>query len=510
MGRYLIALDEGTTSARAVLFDREQHLLDMVQKEFSQIYPSSFGEQRDCSGWVEQDPEEIYACQYGVLTELIEKNGLSPEDIHALGITNQRETTIVWDRATGRPVYNAIVWQCRRTAPLCERIRADGMAEIIRAKTGLLIDAYFSATKLSWILDNIPGARERAEKGQLCFGTVDTWLLWKLTGGNVHATDVTNASRTMLYNIHTQDWDDELLAYLRIPRSLLPQVFPSSHPFGTFRFREKDIPISGIAGDQQAALFGQLCTSPGESKNTYGTGCFLLMHTGDVPKDSGNGLLTTAAATLDGQKPQYALEGSVFVGGAVIQWLRDALGLIQTAKESEFFASRVSDTGGVYIVPAFTGLGAPHWDMYARGTIVGLTRDSGKDRIIRAALESIAYQTNDILSLMQKESGIPITVLKADGGASANRLLMQFQADISDLPVRIPAVRETTAMGAAFLAGISSGFWSGLDEIRSLSDGSVTEFRPAMTDAKRKERIAGWERALTAVRAWSGGASDRV
>ena len=503
MGRYLLALDEGTTSARAILFDREQHLLDMVQKEFPQIYPSSFGENHDCSGWVEQDPMEIYAAQYSVMTELIAKNGLTPDDIHAVGITNQRETTIVWDRKTGKPVYHAIVWQCRRTAPLCERIRKDGMAEVIRAKTGLLIDAYFSATKLAWILDNIPGVRERAENGELCFGTVDTWLLWKLTEGAVHATDVTNASRTMLYNIHTQDWDDELLAYLRIPRSLLPEVYPSSHCYGTFRLGSRDIPIAGIAGDQQAALFGQLCVSPGESKNTYGTGCFLLMHTGDEPKESRNGLLTTAAATLEGQKPQYALEGSVFVGGAVIQWLRDALGLIRDASDSEYFASKVPDTGGVYIVPAFTGLGAPHWDMYARGTIVGLTRDSGRNRIIRAALEAIAYQTNDILALMQKESGIPISVLKADGGAAANRLLMQFQSDISDIPVRVPAVRETTAMGAAFLAGLATGFWSGLSEIRSLSGGTATEFLPCMTEAVRTERISGWNRALSAVRAWS-------
>ena len=495
MGKYVIALDEGTTSARAVLFDRGQRILDMVQREFPQIYPKP--------GWVEQDPTEIYACQYSVMTELIAKNGLRPEDIDCIGITNQRETTIVWDRKTGKPVYNAIVWQCRRTAELCEALKSEGRTASIRETTGLLIDAYFSGTKLCWILDHVPGARERAEAGELCFGTVDTWLLWNLTEGRVHATDRSNASRTMLYDIRRCDWDDGLLRRFGIPRCMLPEVFPSSHPFGTFRYGGREIPICGIAGDQQAALFGQLCVRPGESKNTYGTGCFLLMHTGSTPHFSENGLLTTMAASLDGEAPQYALEGSVFVGGAVIQWLRDALGLIGSAAESEACAAAVPDTGGVYIVPAFTGLGAPHWDMYARGTIVGMTRDSGKNRIVRAALESIAYQTEDILRLMERESGIPITVLHADGGASANALLMQFQSDISHVTVRTPAVRETTAMGAAFLAGISSGFWRGTEDILTSRSTDCTEFHPAMEAGVRASLLAGWNRALTAARAWS-------
>ena len=493
MGIYILALDEGTTSARAILFDKDGNIVDMVQREFPQIYPQP--------GWVEQDPMEIYASQYGVMMELIAKQSLSPSDIHAIGITNQRETAIVWDRETGVPVYNAIVWQCRRTAPMCEDLKNEGLTDMIRRKTGLLIDAYFSATKLAWILDNVEGVRERAERGELCFGTVDTWLLWRLTGGAVHATDVTNASRTMLYDITKCDWDDELLNRFGIPRAILPKVERSSHIFGYHTMDGVKIPISGIAGDQQAALFGQHCTKPGESKNTYGTGCFLLMHTGDAPNFSENGLLTTMAATLEGQAPQYALEGSVFVGGAVIQWLRDALGLIRDSEDSEYFASKVADTGGTYLVPAFTGLGAPHWDMYARGTLVGMTRATGRNQIVRAALESIAYQTNDILTLMHDETGISTTTLNVDGGASANNLLMQMQADISDLKVRRPRVRESTALGAAYLAGLATGFWTENDLNRP-SDND-TYYEPAMTKEGREKALAGWKRALRAVKAWS-------
>ena len=494
MGNYVLALDEGTTSARAILFNKNGEIVDMVQREFPQIYPHP--------GWVEQDPMDIYASQYGVMMELIAKQSLTADDIHAIGITNQRETAIVWDRVTGVPVYNAIVWQCRRTAPMCEEIKAEGMTDEIRRKTGLLIDAYFSATKLAWILDNVDGVRERAQRGELCFGTVDTWLLWRLTGGEVHATDITNASRTMLYDINRCDWDDALLNRFGIPRSILPKVEMSSHIFGYHMLGGKPIPISGIAGDQQAALFGQHCTKPGESKNTYGTGCFLLMHTGDKPQFSENGLLTTMAATLDGQAPQYALEGSVFVGGAVIQWLRDGLGLIRDAEDSEYFASKVSDTGGAYLVPAFTGLGAPHWDMYARGTLVGMTRATGRNQIVRAALESIAYQTNDILTLMHEETGIPISVLNVDGGASANDLLMQMQSDFSALTVRRPAVRESTALGAAYLAGLSTGFWTP-EELNRQSEGSDRKFTPVMSEEARTTALKGWRRALRAVKAWS-------
>jgi len=498
MGNYILALDEGTTSARAILFDKYGAIIDMVQREFPQIYPHP--------GWVEQDPMDIYASQYGVMMELIAKRSLSPTDIHAIGITNQRETAIVWDRETGVPVYNAIVWQCRRTAPLCEAIKAEGLTDYIRKTTGLLIDAYFSATKLAWILDHVEGARERAARGELCFGTVDTWLLWRLTGGAVHATDVSNASRTMLYDINRLDWDDTLLKRFGIPRAILPKVEMSGHLFGYHRLDGVDIPIAGIAGDQQAALFGQHCTNPGESKNTYGTGCFLLMHTGDEAKFSENGLLTTMAATMDGQKPQYALEGSVFVGGAVIQWLRDALGVIRDAEDSEYFASKVADTGGAYLVPAFTGLGAPHWDMYARGTLVGMTRATGRNQIVRAALESIAYQTNDILTLMQSESGIPIKTLNVDGGASANNLLMQMQADYSALIVRRPSVRESTALGAAYLAGLTTGFWN-QDDLSGKRE-KYRVFSPEMPSEQREHALAGWRRALRAVKAWSSEDAD--
>ncbi|MBQ8577793.1 MAG: glycerol kinase GlpK [Clostridia bacterium] len=500
MGNYILALDEGTTSARAILFDRNGQPLDMVQREFPQIYPQP--------GWVEQDPMEIWASQYGVMMELIAKKGLSPDDIHAIGITNQRETVIVWERATGRPICNAIVWQCRRTAPLCEQLKEEGLTDYIRETTGLLIDAYFSATKLSWILDHTPGARERAKRGELCFGTVDSWLLWKLTGGAVHATDLSNASRTMLFDIKKCDWDDTLLARFDIPREMLPAVYPSGHLYGYHRMNGIDIPIAGMAGDQQAALFGQRCVHKGESKNTYGTGCFLLMNTGSTPVFSENGLLTTVAASLDGQAPQYALEGSVFVGGAVIQWLRDGLGIIRDAEDSEYFAAKAKDTGGAYLVPAFTGLGAPHWDMYARGTLVGMTRATGRNQIVRAALESIAFQTNDILTLMAKESGIPLSTLNVDGGASANDLLMQMQADYSAVTVRRPAVRESTALGAAFLAGITTGFWDA-DALFSHAGGnSYFTFTPHMAEEERRRALAGWKRALRAVRAWSEAEAD--
>ncbi|MGM9624525.1 MAG: glycerol kinase GlpK [Eubacteriales bacterium] len=493
MGSYILALDEGTTSTRAILFDHNGQIFDMVQKEFPQIYPQS--------GWVEQDPMEVYASQYGVMMELIAKNGLKPTDIHAIGITNQRETVVIWDRKTGRPLYNAIVWQCRRTAPLCEALKAEGMTDYIRRTTGLLIDAYFSATKIAWILDHTEGARQRAERGELCFGTVDSWLLWNLTGGKVHATDMTNASRTMLYDIRACDWDNTLLARFGIPRAMLPAVFPSGHIFGYCRLGDCDIPVSGIAGDQQAALIGQRCTTPGACKNTYGTGCFLLMHTGRTPIFSDNGLLTTIAASFDGTPVQYALEGSGFIGGAVVKWLRDELGFIRDAEDSAYFAAKAGDTDGVYLVPAFTGLGAPHWDMYARGMLVGMTRATGRNQIVRAALESIAYQTNDILELMVRESGIPIPVLKADGGACANNLLMQMQADYSDLTIRRPAVRESTALGAAFLAGITTGFW-GADV---LGDAYVAydTFRPEMEASARRKALNGWKRALKASAAWS-------
>ncbi|PWL62553.1 MAG: glycerol kinase, partial [Oscillospiraceae bacterium] len=421
MKNYVIALDQGTTSSRAIVFDRQQNIVEIAQKEFTQLYPKA--------GYVEHDPMEIYASQYGVLTEVLARGNIDPAEVAAIGITNQRETTILWDRKTGRPVYNAIVWQCRRTADICEDLKKQGLEEYIRENTGLLIDAYFSGTKIKWILDHVEGLRERAERGEILFGTVDTWLIWKLTGGEVHVTDYTNASRTMIYNIKTLDWDDTILKALDIPRCMLPQVCNSSEVYGTVNIGGVNIPIAGIAGDQQAALFGQTCFQKGEAKNTYGTGCFLLMNTGEEMYLSQNGLLTTIAIGLGG-KVQYALEGSVFVGGAVIQWLRDELRFLGDAKDSEYFATQVEDNGGVYLVPAFTGLGAPHWDMYARGAIFGLTRGAGRNHIIRAALEAIAYQTKDVLDAMVADTGIDLRELKVDGGASANNFLMQFQADI--------------------------------------------------------------------------------
>lgn len=450
MKQYVIALDQGTTSSRCILFDREQNIVGVAQREFTQIYPKP--------GWVEQDPMEIWSSQSSVLTEVLAQTGIAPTEVAAIGITNQRETTIVWDKATGRPIYNAIVWQCRRTAPLCEELKAEGaFSDYIKEHTGLLIDAYFSATKLKWILDHVEGARERARAGELLFGTVDSWLVWKLTGGKVHVTDYTNASRTMLFDIQNLCWDEEICRRLDIPMEMLPQVCSSSQVYGFANLQGVEVPIAGIAGDQQAALFGQGCFHPGEAKNTYGTGCFLLMNTGEQLCRSENGLLTTIAIGLNG-RVQYALEGSVFVGGAVIQWVRDELRFISESRDAEYYASKVPDTGGVYLVPAFTGLGAPYWDMYARGALVGLTRGTNRDHIIRAAQESIAYQSWDLVDAMEKDTGIPLSALNADGGASRDKFLMQFQADILNKPVRRPVIRETTALGAALLAGLAAGF----------------------------------------------------
>lgn len=492
MPHYVLALDQGTTSSRAILFDEEQNIVGMAQKEFTQLYPHA--------GYVEHDPLEIYASQYGVMVEALTRSDVRPADIAAIGITNQRETTIVWDKATGRPVYNAIVWQCRRTADICRRLEQDGCGEMITQKTGLRLDAYFSATKIRWILDNVPDAQRRAEAGELLFGTVDTWLIWKLTGGKVHITDATNASRTMLFNIHTGKWDEELCRLLRIPMAMLPQVRDSSEVYGTVNLSGVEVPIAGAAGDQQAALFGQTCFTRGSVKNTYGTGCFMLMNTGSDAVQSRHGLFTTVAVRRGG-KLQYALEGSVFVGGAVIQWLRDELHLITESTDSEYFARKVPDNGGVYVVPAFTGLGAPHWDMYARGAILGLTRGAGRDHIIRAALESIAYQTTDVLRAMQADSGILIDELKVDGGASANNLLMQFQADITGVTVRRPPVSESTALGAAYLAGLAVGVWPDTDAI--LRKRTVDKlYTPQMPRAEADALLRGWQKAVQRAKDW--------
>ena len=490
--KYVVALDQGTTSSRAILFDHEQRIVDIAQKEFRQIYPKS--------GYVEHDPMEIYSSQYSVLMELIAKTGVDPEEIAAIGITNQRETTIVWDKVTGQPVYNAIVWQCRRTSAICEQLKEDGWTDYIQDTTGLVIDAYFSGTKIAWILDNVPGARERAEKGELLFGTVDTWLIWKLTGGEVHATDYTNASRTMLFNINTLDWDQKLLDHLNIPRSMLPEVRNSSALYGYVNISGTEIPIGGVAGDQQSALFGQTCFERGDAKNTYGTGCFLLMNTGDEICRSKNGMLTTIAIGKKG-KVSYALEGSVFTAGAVIQWLRDEMHLITESADSEYFATKVHDNGGVYMVPAFTGLGAPHWDMYARGALVGLSRGSNKNHIIRACLEAIAYQSRDLLEAIASDTGIKPASLRVDGGASANNFLMQFQADILDCPVHRPKIRETTALGAAFLAGLYSGFWKDEEEIRQ-SWTLDRAYEPSMDESQRQHLLSGWKKAVERAKDW--------
>ncbi|MGI6013634.1 MAG: glycerol kinase GlpK [Oscillospiraceae bacterium] len=491
MKRYIIALDQGTTSSRAVVFNKQQKIVGISQKEYPIFYPQN--------GWVEQDPMDIYASQYSVLTEVLAKFDINPQEIAALGITNQRETTIVWNRHTGEPIYHAIVWQCRRTAALCEEL-ANDYADYIRQNTGLIIDAYFSATKIRWILDHVPGAQEQAERGDLLFGTVDTWLVWKLTGGKVHVTDYTNASRTMLYNIRALDWDDTILKALNIPRSMLPKVCNSSEIYGYTVLDGVEIPIAGMAGDQQAALFGQACFDKGDAKNTYGTGCFLLMNIGSDFVESQSGLLTTIAIGLN-DRVQYALEGSIFVGGAVIQWLRDELRLIDSSADSEYFAQKVDDNGGVYLVPAFTGLGAPHWDMYARGVIVGLSRGSNCNHIIRAALESIAYQTADVMRAMQQDTGITLNVLKVDGGASANNFLMQFQADILNLKTGRPVIRETTALGAAYLAGLAVGFWESLDEIREAWT-QDRGFVPQMPQEVREKLLHNWEKAVSRAKYW--------
>lgn len=492
MKKYILTLDEGTTSARAVLFDKGAGVVSVAQREFKQIYPQP--------GFVEHDPVEIFSVQYAAVTEAITAIGASADEIAAVGVTNQRETTIIWDKNTGEPIYNAIVWQCRRTSEMCDRLRADGLEEYIRKTTGLRIDAYFSATKIKWILDNVPGARDRAENGELLFGTVDTWLIWKLSGGKIHVTDRTNAARTMLYDIHALKWDKKLLEILQIPACILPEVRPSSEIYGNVNILGAEIPVSGIAGDQQAALFGQKCFCEGDIKNTYGTGCFLLMNTGAAAFESKNGLITTIAADA-GNNICYALEGSVFVGGAVIQWLRDELGLIASAAESEKAALSVPDSSGVYIVPAFAGLGAPYWDMYARGTICGLTRGSGKNHIIRACLEAIAYQTNDLITALKADTGLPINHIRADGGAAANNFLMQFQADISGVGVIRPAQTEATAAGAAYLAGLAVSFWKNKNEILRLPD-KQTEFKPAITAKRREALTDGWKRAVRSTKAF--------
>ena len=489
---YVIALDQGTTSSRCVIFDNEANVKDIVQKEFTQIYPQP--------GWVEHDPMEIYASQYSVLTEAVARCGIRPYHIKAIGITNQRETTIVWDKNTGKPIYNAIVWQCRRTAEIVEQVRKDNLEEYIKENTGLVLDAYFSATKIKWILNNVPGAKEKAKNGDLLFGTVDTWLIWKLTGGKIHATDYTNASRTMLFNIKTLKWDKKLCEYFEIPMSMLPEVKKSSDYFGSVSLFGYEIPLTGVAGDQQAALFGQACFKPGDVKNTYGTGCFLLMNTGSELIQSKSGLVTTIAATID-DNIQYALEGSVFVGGAIIQWIRDEMKFIYDAADSEYFACKVKDNGGVYIVPAFTGLGAPYWDMYARGTIFGLTRGSNRNHVIRAALESIAYQTNDLIVAMQKDTNLDIETLKVDGGASRNNFLMQFQADISSLNVEKSKIMETTALGAAFLAGLKVNVWSSINEIKRIW-AVDTKFIPKMDENVKKSYISKWNKAVLMCKGW--------
>lgn len=491
--KYVLSLDQGTTSSRAILFDQQQNIVELAQKEFAQIYPHS--------GWVEQDPMEIYSSQYGVMTETIARSGVDPKEIAAIGITNQRETTIVWDKETGRPIYNAIVWQCRRTAGICEELEKKGFTtEKISEKTGLILDAYFSATKIKWILDNVEGAREKANRGELLFGTVDTWLIWKLTEGKIHVTDKTNASRTMLYNIHTLDWDDEILQILDIPRCMLPEVKNSSEIYGTTNIQGTEVPIAGIAGDQQAALFGQTCFEKGSAKNTYGTGCFLLMNTGETPCKSKNGLLTTIAIGLD-NKVQYALEGSVFVGGAVVQWLRDGLHFIDESCDVEYYAKKVKDTGGVYLVPAFTGLGAPHWDMNARGCIVGITRGTKREHIIRAAQESIAYQSLELVRAMEADTGIRLDELRVDGGASRDAFLMQFQSDILGRKIRRPMIRETTALGAAYLAGLATGVWKNLQEIKDMWRCDIT-FAPDMENEKRENLIKGWKKAVQRSLKW--------
>lgn len=492
--KHILALDQGTTSSRAIVFDHNGSIVSVAQQEFRQIFPEP--------GWVEHDAQEIWATQSNVAAQALNKVRLTANDVAAIGITNQRETTVVWDRATGKPICNAIVWQDRRTAGACDKLRARGLAKTIRRKTGLVVDAYFSATKLQWILNNIPGAKAKARADELAFGTIDSWLVWNLTGGRHHLTDPSNASRTMLFNIHTGDWDDELLKLFGVPRSVLPEVRSSSEVYGESNLLGATIPIAGMAGDQQAALFGQTCTKPGMVKNTYGTGCFMLMHTGTKPIASRNNLLTTVAWRIGG-RTEYALEGSIFIAGAVVQWLRDGLGIISSSNEVEALASQAPDNGGVYLVPAFAGLGAPHWDQYARGTIVGLTRGSTRAHIARAALEGIGYQVADVLRAMQNDSKIRLKELRVDGGACANNLLMQFQADLLGVPVVRPRVSETTALGAAYLAGLGMGFWKDTNEIAAQWQ-TDRRFVPAMKSATRKKLTAGWDKALARARKWIG------
>ncbi|MBA1232100.1 glycerol kinase GlpK [Pseudomonas viridiflava] len=486
---YIIALDQGTTSSRAIIFDRDANVVSTAQSEFVQHYPQA--------GWVEHDPMEIFATQTACMTKALAQADLHHNQIAAIGITNQRETTVIWERDTGRPIYNAIVWQCRRSTEICQQLKRDGLEEYIKDTTGLVIDPYFSGSKVKWILDNVEGSRERARKGELMFGTIDTWLIWKFTGGKVHVTDYTNASRTMLFNIHTLEWDQRMLDVLDIPREMLPEVKASSEVYG---HSKSGIPIAGIAGDQQAALFGQMCVEPGQAKNTYGTGCFLLMNTGKKAVKSAHGMLTTIGCGPRGEVA-YALEGAVFNGGSTVQWLRDELKIINDALDTEYFASKVKDSNGVYLVPAFTGLGAPYWDPYARGALFGLTRGVKVDHIIRAALESIAYQTRDVLDAMQQDSGERLKSLRVDGGAVANNFLMQFQADILGTHVERPQMRETTALGAAFLAGLAIGFWSSLDELRNKA---VIErvFEPLCEETHKEKLYAGWQKAVARTRDW--------
>lgn len=490
MDKYIMALDLGTTSCRCIIFDKNGRICSAAQKEFTQYFPQP--------GWVEHDAEEIWATQTGLMYEAMSKIDITINEIAGIGITNQRETTVLWDKETGRPVHKAIVWQCRRTAGYCDELKKLGMAEFFRSKTGLVLDAYFSATKLRWLLDNAAGARERAEKGELLFGTVDSWIIWKMTGGKVHVTDYSNASRTMLFNIHTLKWDEEILRVLKIPQQILPEVKPSSHVYGytDSKLFGRDVPIAGAGGDQQCALFGQTCFERGEVKNTYGTGGFMLMNTGTAPVNSHNGLVTTIAWGVD-DKVEYALEGSIFVAGAAVQWLRDELGLIRDAAESEVLAKSVPDANGCYVVPAFVGLGAPYWDQYARGAIVGITRGVNRNHIVRATLESIAYQVNDVLMAMQEDSGMPITSLRVDGGACDNDFLMQFQADILNTSVVRPYCIETTAMGAAYLAGLAVGYWRSKEEILA-NHVIAAEFKPQMGQAKRENLLQGWHNAVKA------------
>jgi len=500
MAQHILALDQGTTSSRAILFDRAGRVVGAAQEEFPQIYPQP--------GWVEHDPEAIWRTQLSTARQALAKAQTEAPQVAAIGITNQRETSVVWDRETGAPLYNAIVWQCRRTAPMCDQLRAGGWANPIREKTGLVVDAYFSGTKVAWLLDHVPGLRDKAERGQALFGTIDSFLIWRLSGGRLHVTDVSNASRTMLFNIHTLDWDDDILAELHIPRAMLPQVQPSSQVYGLTAagLLGTEVPIAGAAGDQQAALFGQTCFAPGQAKNTYGTGCFLLLNTGEQAVASQRGLLTTIAWQLGRsgarQTQTYALEGSVFIAGAAIQWLRDGLGIIAHAAEAEALAREVADTGGIYFVPAFVGLGAPYWDAYARGTIVGLTRGTDRRHLARAALEAICYQSRDLLEAMTADSGIHLKALRVDGGAASNNLLLQLQADLLGVPVQRPAVTETTALGAAYLAGLATGYWSGLEEIATQWRADA-EFAPAMSVDERDTLYAGWQRAVQRARDWA-------